>query len=223
MRSLLTVVLSSVALTTALSLPVAADVRINVDKSDQRMSVEVNGEPRYSWPVSTGTSGYDTPSGSYRAFRMERDHRSKEWDNAPMPQAIFFTPRGHAIHGTNHTRQLGRPASHGCVRLSPKNAAALFSLVKAQGIANTRVTIEGNGPLLAIRKSGTFKSATRKRQYDVDGLISAGMRPGGDPADNYLEAAPIRRSRLQRRGFDSSYDHNNGYRYFHDGELYGQY
>ena len=223
MRSLLTVVLSSLAFAMALSLPVAADVRITVDKSDQRMTVEVNGEPRYSWPVSTGTSGYDTPSGSYRAFRMERDHRSKEWDDAPMPHAIFFTPRGHAIHGTNQTRQLGRPASHGCVRLSPKNAAALFSLVKAQGIANTRVTIEGNEPLVASRKSGGFKAATRKRPYDVDGLMSVGMRTGRASADNYLEAAPIRRNYRPRQGYGYSYGYNDGYRYSYDGELYNQY
>ena len=220
MRSLLTVILSSLAFTTALSLPVSADVRITVDKSDQRMTVEVNGEPRNSWPVSTGTDGYDTPSGSYRPFRMERDHRSKEWDDAPMPHAIFFTQRGHAIHGTNHTRQLGRAASHGCVRLSPKNAAALFSLVKAQGIASTRVTVEGSEPVVASRKSGGFKSANRKRRYDDDGMMSAGMQMGREPADSYLKPAPIRRNYRQRYDYGSSYGYNDGYSYSYERELY---
>ena len=110
-----------------------ADVLVTVDKTAQRMSVAVNGQERYSWPVSTGGSDHDTPTGDYRPFRMERDHFSKEWDDAPMPYSIFFTGEGHAIHGTSHVRQLGRPASHGCVRLSKGNAATLFALVKAEG------------------------------------------------------------------------------------------
>jgi lipoprotein-anchoring transpeptidase ErfK/SrfK len=108
-------------LTAALPLAALADVLITVDKGSQRMSVSVDGQQRYVWPVSTGTSEYNTPSGSYRPLRMEREHFSKEWDDAPMPYSIFFTGAGHAIHGTSHTRQLGRPASHGCVRLAPRS------------------------------------------------------------------------------------------------------
>src|SRR5829696_5369853 len=83
----------------------------------QRMTVLVDGETRYSWPVSTGMKGYATPAGTFRPFRLEEEHYSKEWDDAPMTHSIFFTPAGHAIHGSNATRRLGSPASHGCIRV----------------------------------------------------------------------------------------------------------
>ena len=106
----------------------AADARIliTIDKSTQEMTVEVDGATRWQWPVSTGRRGHATPSGSYTAFRMEADHYSKEFDDAPMPHSIFFTRRGHAIHGSFETRRLGTAASHGCVRLHPANAARLM-------------------------------------------------------------------------------------------------
>ena len=71
---------------------------------------------------------------------------SKQWDNAPMPHAVFFTKEGHAIHGTNEVKRLGRPASHGCVRLSPQNAATLYALVKENGLENTQVMLVGLTP-----------------------------------------------------------------------------
>ena len=125
-----------------LSFPAAADVVINIDKSAQRMTVAVDGAPRWTWPVSTGAAGYDTPSGSYTALRMEKDYSSKEWDDAPMPNSIFFTQRGHAIHGS-YDKRLGKPVSHGCVRLSPGNAAKLYRLVEGVGVANTKVVVNG--------------------------------------------------------------------------------
>src|SRR5438270_13243622 len=123
-------------------LPAWADVLITIDKSAQRMTVAVDGTIRWRWLVSTGARGYDTPNGSYTAFRMEKDYSSKEWDNAPMPNSIFFTQRGHAIHGS-YDKRLGRPVSHGCVRLNPTNAAKLYSLVEGQGVTNTKVVVTG--------------------------------------------------------------------------------
>jgi lipoprotein-anchoring transpeptidase ErfK/SrfK len=123
--------------------PAAADVLITIDKSAQRMMVAVDGNTRWKWPVSTGAHGYDTPNGSYNAYRMEKEYSSKEWDDAPMPHSIFFTKRGHAIHGTYNTKRLGRPVSHGCVRLSPSNAAALYDLAQSQGVTNLRVVVTG--------------------------------------------------------------------------------
>jgi lipoprotein-anchoring transpeptidase ErfK/SrfK len=120
-----------------------ADLVINIDKSAQRMIVTVNGEQLYDWPVSSGGSGYDTPSGTFKPFRMEIDHYSDEWDNAPMPYSIFFTKIGHAIHGTYAQRNLGQAVSHGCVRLSVKNAATLWKLVKQEKMANTTVVLSG--------------------------------------------------------------------------------
>ena len=110
--------------------PVTSTVLVNIDKANQKMTVFLDGLQRYEWPVSTGLRGYTTPSGTYTASSMNEIWYSKQWDNAPMPHAVFFTREGHAIHGTNETKKLGKPASHGCVRLAPENARTLFALVK---------------------------------------------------------------------------------------------
>jgi L,D-transpeptidase catalytic domain len=125
--------------------PARADLLIQIDKSTQQMTVTADGEQLYTWPVSTGVSGHDTPAGAFSPFRMEKDHYSVEWDDAPMPYSIFFTQKGHAIHGTNH-RSLGRPASHGCVRLSVKNAGTLWGLVRKHKMAHTMVVLTGEIP-----------------------------------------------------------------------------
>ncbi len=130
-----------------------ASILITIDKSAQRMSVSVDGKTRWVWPVSTGRRGYATPSGSYTAFRMEEDHYSKEWDDAPMPHSIFFSKQGHAIHGTFEARRLGTAASHGCVRLSTQHAALLYALVEEQGLPNTKVVVTGEQPNAAVAKS----------------------------------------------------------------------
>jgi L,D-transpeptidase catalytic domain len=129
-----------------------AEILITVDKSVQRMTVTRDGEALYSWPVSTGRSGYATPSGSFAPFRMEADHYSKEWDDAPMPHSIFFTKIGHAIHGSYDVKKLGTPASHGCVRLSPAHAAILFAMVKQDGVTNTKVVLTGSERLALARR-----------------------------------------------------------------------
>lgn len=123
-----------------------ADLLIEVDKSAQRMTVTVNGEQLYEWPVSTGGKGYDTPDGTFKPFRMEIDHYSDEYDQAPMPHSIFFTQTGNAIHGTYEARNLGHAVSHGCVRLSVRNAATLWGLVKQEKMANTKVVLTGEIP-----------------------------------------------------------------------------
>jgi lipoprotein-anchoring transpeptidase ErfK/SrfK len=119
----------------------AAGIEVNIDRSSQKMYVAVDGVTKYVWRVSTGKRGYDTPQGDFRPFRLEQEHFSTEWNNAPMPHSIFFTNQGHAIHGTNKTRQLGRTASHGCVRLAPREAAKLFELVSRAGLGNTTISI----------------------------------------------------------------------------------
>ncbi len=120
-----------------------ADLLIEINKSVQRMTVTVDGQQVYDWPVSTGGRGYDTPDGTFKPFRMEIDHYSEEWDNAPMPHSIFFTKTGDAIHGTYEQRNLGQAVSHGCVRLSLKNAATLWELVKRETMAKTTVVLSG--------------------------------------------------------------------------------
>src|SRR5215831_8450101 len=124
--------------------PAAAAVLVTIDKSTQRMMVAVDGNVRWVWPISTGQLGHDTPSGRYTAFRMEADHFSKEWDDAPMPHSIFFSQTGHAVHGYLNTRRIGSPVSHGCVRLQPANAARLYTLVEKEGLPNTKVVVTGD-------------------------------------------------------------------------------
>jgi lipoprotein-anchoring transpeptidase ErfK/SrfK len=121
-------------------------VQININKTKQQMAVFVDGVEAYQWPVSTGREGYSTPSGTYSATSMNEIWHSKEWDNAPMPHSIFFMKDGHAIHGSYDVKNLGRPVSHGCVRISPANAATLYRLVKENGLENTQVVLRGVTP-----------------------------------------------------------------------------
>jgi lipoprotein-anchoring transpeptidase ErfK/SrfK len=120
--------------------PARAGVVVQIDKSSQRMAVSVDGMTRYNWPVSTGRSGYGTPSGVFHPQLMARRWFSRRYYNSPMPHSIFFYG-GFAIHGTYELSRLGGPASHGCVRLHPSHAAALFALVGRNGPRHTRIEI----------------------------------------------------------------------------------
>jgi len=121
-------------------------VLVNIDKTSQKMIVILNGVEAYEWPVSTGRAGYSTPSGTFTTTSMNKIWYSKQWDNAPMPHSIFFIKDGHAIHGSFDVKNLGRPVSHGCVRISPKNAATLYALVEENGLGNTQVVVTGVSP-----------------------------------------------------------------------------
>ena len=117
-----------------------ASVLAKVNIASQTMSVFVDGELTYKWRVSTARRGYATPRGSFRAQWLDPMHYSSIYENAPMPHAVFFKG-GYAIHGSYETRLLGHPASHGCVRLAPGNAATLYSLIEDQGVESARVVI----------------------------------------------------------------------------------
>jgi len=117
-----------------------AGVDIHIDKSQQRMTVLVDGRIVHSWPVSTGRRGYGTPSGVYHPQWLARKWFSRRYYHSPMPYSIFFT-RGYAIHGSYEISHLGGPASHGCVRLHPANAAILYGLVQRHGTGSTRIVI----------------------------------------------------------------------------------
>ena len=123
-----------------LAAPADADIRVLISKSSQQMAVSVDGAQPMYWTISSGRDGYTTPSGSFRAIRLEEVYYSKKYDDAPMPNAVFFYG-GYAIHGTFEERNLGRPVSHGCVRLSRAHAATLFALVRSHGMSNTRIVI----------------------------------------------------------------------------------
>ena len=122
------------------AIPARADISVIISKSQQQMAVSVDGSAPMIWTVSTGRDGYNTPSGSFRAIRLEEVYYSKKYDDAPMPNSVFFYG-GYAIHGTLEERRLGNPVSHGCVRLARHNAAHLFALVRAHGMSRTRIEI----------------------------------------------------------------------------------
>lgn len=136
-RGAVTLALLAVGLVPAL----ASQVVAKIDLSEQTMTVIENGEAKYQWQVSTARSGKVTPTGQWTAKRLKRYHFSSRYGHAPMPYSIFYNGN-FAIHGTNQTSKLGRPASAGCIRLAKANAAKLFSMARRAGLNNMLVVVE---------------------------------------------------------------------------------
>jgi lipoprotein-anchoring transpeptidase ErfK/SrfK len=143
--------------------PALATVRITIDLSTQRLTAEKGGQT-YSWKISSGRPGYETPTGRYSVMRLEADHFSDEYDKAPMPYAIFFSPRGLAIHGT-YEGGLGRARSHGCVRLAVGNARQLFEWVEQQGAT---IDIVGSTPASRRAERDERPRAVRHTRREPD-------------------------------------------------------
>lgn len=206
---------AAAAILLAGTLAAQAAVEIDVNKDLQQMTVSVDGVPRYTWPVSSGNPSHETPSGSFRTFRMEEDHYSKEFDDAPMPHAIFFTKKGHAIHGTDSVRHLGSPVSHGCVRLSRAHATTLWNLVKREGLLNTTVTLTGSSRVALARNSKSTRVATREGDAGQPlALTPQRVAPGAiydspDDEDDYRNGAD-QDPRYQRREPRSYYGYAAG-------------
>jgi hypothetical protein len=180
---------AAVAALAVLSMPAFADVRVVVSKSRQQMAVSIDGGSSYRWAVSTGRSGYTTPSGTFRAIRLERVYYSKKYDNAPMPHAVFFHG-GYAIHGTMEERHLGRAVSHGCVRLSRAHAAILFAAVREAGMNHTHVVITDAplyGGVPVARRIEAPAGAPRDREA---------RRRAPDDGPDVVAAVPRDRERL---------------------------
>jgi len=178
--------LIAASLAVSFAAPASANIVVTIDKTTQQMAVSVDGAERYVWPVSTGRPGYDTPNGTFKPNRMDADHLSQEWDNAPMPHTIFFDLHGHAVHGFFDVKHLGLPVSHGCVRLSPDHAATLFELVKAEGMKDTTVIVSGRTP-------GADGVPVARRTAPVEESAAQPMQiaPGyGDPAPAYTPPPP---------------------------------
>lgn len=146
--------------------PALAAMRITIDLSSQRLTAEKGGQT-VSWKISSGRPGYETPTGHYSVMRMEADHFSDEYDQAPMPYAIFFSPRGLAIHGT-YEGGLGRARSHGCVRLAVGNARQLFQWVEQQGGATIDIVgaTPAGSPRRAEREARRPRAGGGRRDHD---------------------------------------------------------
>ena len=241
MRSVFVALAGLTLLTASLSAGGAAQAKIavTVDKDAQMMTVAVDGVERYHWPVSTGNPSHETPNGSFRTFRMEADHFSKEFDDAPMPHSIFFTKLGHAIHGTESEGKLGLPVSHGCVRLSRANATTLYDMVEKDGVLNTTVTLTGSSQVALARNPRTRPNTAVARrdpalQYgsvgDPTELVPQRVAPGPYapqvqrpddgyiyPADGSQDVARYPAPRGDRRIYDAQgypqprYYDNRGY------------
>jgi hypothetical protein len=173
-----------------------ARVQIDVDLSSQTMHVSGNGAD-YDWPVSTARAGYATPRGHYHAGHLERMHYSHKYHMSPMPYSIFFAG-GYAIHGTYSTADLGRPASHGCIRLSPGHAEILYGMVQGQG---ANINISGSAP----RSMPFGRSHSRHRGAPSGGAPSAEPVFGQwrqrwpEGAPEALAYAPARRSAVSAK------------------------
>jgi hypothetical protein len=187
--------------------PASAGVDIKVDLTSQRMKVRTAAGESFDWAISSGRQGYRTPNGVYRPQRLEKRWHSRKYGGA-MPNAVFFRG-GYAIHGTTDLGRLGRPASHGCVRLHPANAAKLFALVQRHGKGATRIAINGVAPdslsqfakargdraKVAAKGKPTSKLAVAKRQKTdwttargrmlerADGFFEPGAALGFQPLD----------------------------------------
>ena len=155
------------------------------------MLVQTAAGESHQWAISSGRAGYRTPNGSYRAQRLEKRWVSRKYGGA-MPNAVFFRG-GYAIHGTGEIGRLGRPASHGCIRLHPANAAKLFALIQQNGKSATRIAITGVAPdsnsqfakagkaktkVAKAKRSGTDWQTARNRMLERDTLFERGFDGG---------------------------------------------
>ena len=185
--------------------PAASSILINIDKSAQRMTVFLDGVEKFDWPVSTGRRGYSTPSGTFTPTSMNEIWYSKQWDNAPMPHAIFYMKDGHAIHGTYEENHLGKAASHGCVRIARANATILYQLVKATGLENTQVVLSGETPggegkvVSSTKNRGNLASSAKSRNRFEPNAVGR-FEPGVSGFADY-EGQPKRHGGFFRRLF----------------------
>lgn len=193
---------------------------VSIDLAKQKMKVTENGEAKYTWSISSGRTGYITPRGTFRPVWMSKMWYSRKYDYAPMPHAIFFHG-GTAIHGTDSVYALGRPASHGCVRLAPNHAATLYRMVTKHGKQMTRITVFGSPKQVpvAARNDGDRRMPSRARRYQDEPWWA-------DDDDDY---PPLPRRRMYSDRYYDRYDRpRDDYprrprRYVRDYEYYDDY
>ena len=158
----------------------SADMLAQVHLAAQEVRVFIDGEPRHTWPISSGRVGYETPTGEYRPERVYERYFSRKYDNAPMPHAVFFH-RGYAIHGTTMVGRLGRRASRGCIRLHPDAARTFFELVRRHGPDRTKIVVVDRPPALAKAATGPVTNTAQTRVTETrtaqNGAVSGPGRP----------------------------------------------
>ncbi len=179
--------------------PPAPTLNIAINLTTQKMTVSENGMAKYTWRVSSGAYGYPTPTGTFRPIWTSKMWYSRKYDMAPMPHSIFFHG-GTAIHATSSIGMLGRPASHGCVRLAPSNAATLYKMVGKHGKALTSISVHGkpkySAPQIAQRRNpmpGSYAALRRPRSatsyYNYNGPPPSRYVYPGDRPSYYVPNA----------------------------------
>jgi lipoprotein-anchoring transpeptidase ErfK/SrfK len=159
-------------------LPPPITLTLNVNLRAQRVTVLERGKVRHVWPISSGRAGYATQTGTFQPQWASKMWYSRQWDMAPMPHAVFFN-KGTAFHATGATGMLGRPASHGCIRLAPSHAAQLYTLVHRHGMASTKVSVQGSAmePAIARRKGKGQGQAYAANAYQTRPQVQRAKRP----------------------------------------------
>ncbi len=173
-----------------------------IDLSSQSMTVSYDGKVQHRWDISSGRSEFPTPRGTYRPQWTSKMWYSRKYDNAPMPHAVFFVG-GVAVHGTQSISMLGRPASHGCIRLAPANAAKFYALVHQHGLKRTRIEVFGTPPATAVAQRKPSPSRTNRVASSRQPSQNSGWGnwSWGAPAATAPRAAPSQRPQpMLRRG-----------------------
>jgi hypothetical protein len=146
--------------------PAPITLVLKADLRSQRLTVEENGKTKFTWPISSGRAGFATRTGTFRPQWTSKLHLSRQYDLAPMPHAVFFNA-GAAFHGTSAVSQLGQPASHGCIRLAPANAARLYALVHKHGFYQTKVIVHGGSRETTVARRDAGKSSATSGRRDA--------------------------------------------------------
>ncbi len=162
----------------------------DINLTTQRLTLTDKSGVLHKWKISSAGGGYVTPVGIYKALWMSRMHYSKQYYNSPMPYSVFFH-KGYAVHGTSAVGRLGRPASHGCVRLRTSNAKRFYNLVQKHGKGLTKITVRGTPP-----PSPRVRDHRPRRRYQAPGYY----QPFG-----FWSYQPPRQRRYRRRRYSSGY------------------
>ncbi len=203
MRKRLLLAVTAIAI---MAIPSAAVAKLSakINLSSQTMSVYENGKKKHVWKISSGKDGFFTPTGSFRPYVVKKMHYSKKYNNAPMPYTVFFRG-GYAIHGTKSVWRLGRPASHGCVRLHTSNAKKFHDLVLKHGKKATSIKVVGSTPSKTVVRVASSSKVTilRARKNKVRRLRRASAKRSAYSARRTVHKT--RKSRTVRRASNSRY------------------
>lgn len=152
--------------------PPAPTLFADIDLTNQRMTVSDASGVLGSWKISSARGGYVTPTGTYTANWTSRMHYSRQYHFSPMPYSVFFN-EGVAVHGTNAIGNLGRPASHGCVRAHPRDAKKFYDLVNAHGPKLTRIVVHGTPPYTPVARDDAPRRRYRGPTFEPFAFFGA--------------------------------------------------